>query len=341
MGKNKRLYFSIFLFALLVTSSCASKKVQGSLAVSPYDLPDADIGEKGADKALGEPLRQRAQAHYLQGNFLGTIQDIELYLALNPENEDDWIEHILYYCYMAVGRYEEAFKLAGVLVQKRPYEFLSYQQVGLAQLWMGQYPGAVENFQRALEFEGRQPQVFFFLGLSYSQLGDNKKKEEAFASAEKEYVEVLKANPADFNSNYELAKLYLFWEKSVSEVPRLLAAAKSALSTRQADEDILKEEKLYLEFHLPLLYGIYFYQGGRYAESIEQLTTAMAATPTGMRADLAEIEFYLASNFEKINQLQKAQTFFQRTVKDDPTGIYSAKAKGALRGLASQKSPRK
>ncbi len=341
MGKNNQIYSSLLLFTLLLTSSCASKKVQAPLAVSPDDLPAADVADKGVDKTLGEPLRQRAQAHYLQGNFLGTIQDIELYLALNPENEDDWIEHILYYCYMAVGRYEEAHKLAGLLVQKRPYEFLSYQQVGLAQLWIGQYQAAVGNFQRALEFEGRQPQVNFFLGLSYAQMGDNKKKEEAFGAAEKEYVEVLKANPADFNSNYELAKLYLFWEKSVSEVPRLLAAAKSALSTRQADEDILKEEKLYLEFQLPLLYGIYFYQGERYTESIEQLTTAMAATPTGMRADLAEIEFYLASNFEKINQIHRAQSFFQRTVKDDPTGIYSARAKGALRGLASQKPPTK
>ena len=51
-----------------------------------------------------------------------------------------------------------------------PYQAISYQQVGLAQLWLGQASPALESFERALDFDSHAPRVHFYVGLAYAQL---------------------------------------------------------------------------------------------------------------------------------------------------------------------------
>ncbi|MEZ4749840.1 MAG: hypothetical protein R3B54_04210, partial [Bdellovibrionota bacterium] len=260
------LRITIPLIVMFLAIGCASQKTN-----TTSNDATGGVAVDSKDSNYAQVIREQAYKRYLAGEFTRAINQFEAYLVLEPKGEDQWIKYLLYYCYMAVGEYERALKLAKDLVHEKPYDFLSYQQIGLAQLWLGQLDDAIKNFQRSLEFESHLPQALFYQGLAYGQARQFAKQEAAFKDAENEYSQVLKSNPSDFKSNYEMATLYLYWNKEVEKVPALISAAKGSLTSRLADEDVLREESVYLNFHIPLLEGIYLYRTEKYQKSLHLL----------------------------------------------------------------------
>lgn len=294
------------------------------------------LGSESKGRSYTELLREQANARYLAGDFQRAIEQLEAYLILDGRSEDGWSRNLLYYSYMAVGRYREALAIANQLVKERPYEGLSYQQVGLAQLWLGDAKRAVQNFQRTLEFESHAPQAAFYLGLAFEKLRNLAKRDEAFQQAEAECNEILAKNPKDFKASYELAALYLYWRRSLEKVPALLATAREALSLKATDEDVLQERQLYLAFYLPLQEGIYLYRSEKPREALRPLFNALVGVPHGIRADLAELYFFIGESYRALKEEPFARAFYKKAVDLDPAGIYAPEAESAMRSLAGK-----
>ncbi|MCB0404219.1 MAG: tetratricopeptide repeat protein [Bdellovibrionales bacterium] len=323
------LLFSI----LLVVCGCAAQK-SNSITADPISGVSVDSKENN----YAHVIREQGYKRYLAGEFTRAINHFEAYLVLDPKGEDQWIKYLLYYCYMAVGEYERALTLAKDLVHEKPYDFLSYQQIGLAQLWLGKLGDAIKNFQRSLEFESHLPQALFYQGLAYGQARQFDKQEAVFKDAENEYAQVLKSNPADFKSNYEMANLYLYWNKEVEKVPALISAAKGSLTSRLADEDVLREESVYLNFHIPLLEGIYLYRTEKYQKSLHLLLAALVNAPTGTVADLSELYYYMGANYLALEDPVRARSFLEKANRLDPRGMYAEVTRKMLRGISPKKS---
>lgn len=285
-----------------------------------------------------QKLMDRGFAYYWRGDFTRTIHQLESALLFEEQSEESWAKYILYYCYMATGQYYNALKLAEKLVKTRPHESLSYQQVGLAQLWLGKIQTAIQSFQRALEFETHSPLVYFYLGLAEEKKKKNKKRNQAFQKAEGEYKQILKTNPSDFDANYELASLYLYWNKNINETTRLVESAKQSI-LRNSEETLAPEKSVYLKYYLPRLEGILHHRQNKSKESQNILFNSLSNAPSGVRSDLAEIYLYIGKNYSKLGEMESASSFLEKAKTMDPKGPYVAEIKKQLRIIASQKNP--
>lgn len=284
-----------------------------------------------------QTLREEAYGEYLRGEFPRAISHLETALTLDVQGQEVWPRYILFYCYMAVGEYEHALSVAENIVKDHSFQSLPYQQVGLAQLWLGQVPNAIQNFQRALDFEAHSPRVHFYLGLAYAKLGQESSKEKAFADAKNEYEQILKANPKDFNANYELASLFLFWNKNIDKVPTLLTTTRESF-TPAAEEDVPQEKKVYLNFYIPLLEAILMYQKGSPKDAQKVLLDLVQNIPSGIKADLAEIYFYLGKTYQSLGDPQLAKSFLEKSASLDSKGAYALQTQHILRTITSQGS---
>lgn len=323
-------WLPIFLVAASLVG-CVSAKTSGPDTADALNRTDDTRG-----RSYTEALREQAHARYVAGDFQRAIEQLESYLILDSRAEDSWTRNLLYYSYMAVGRYRDALEIANQLVKERPYEGLSYQQVGLAQLWLGDAKHAVQNFQRTLEFESHSPQAAFYLGLAHERLRNNTKRDEAFRQAETECQEILRANPRDFKASYELASLYLYSQQNLDKVAPLLNSAREALASRATEEDVIAERHLYLAFYLPLQEGIYLYRSGEPREALRPLFNALVGVPHGIRADLAELYFFIGESYRALKEEGLSRSFYQKSLALDPTGIYAPTAQGAIRQLAGK-----
>jgi len=298
-------------------------------APPPHPLESADT--------RNQFLREQAMQQYTKGDFPRAIHYFEASLLLGAQPQDAWPKFMLFYCYMAVGDYRNALMTAENLVRDYPYQSLTYQQLGLAQFWLGNTDEAVQSFQRGLEFESHPPRTHFYLGLASQRLNDDANKEKSFQEAEIEYQEILKSNPRDFNANYELASLYLYWNKHVDKVPLLLNAIKESIA-QSGEEDTPQEKQLYFNYYLPLLEGIWLYRKGEGNGSLRVLFETLANLPSGLRADLAEIYHYIGKSYLLIGENENARVFLEKGITLDPRGPYSAESQAAVRSILSRES---
>jgi tetratricopeptide (TPR) repeat protein len=321
------------LVSLLLILSCSHTAPKTTNPVEPSSSVSLTKGEPPENRSLA--LRELAYGEYLRGDLPKAIHYLETSLLLDPQPQESWPRYILYYCYLSVGDYARALSIAESLAKDHPYQSLTYQQVGLAHLWMGQTTPALNDFQRALDFEAHAPRLHFYLGLAYAQLGQEDNREKAFQDARGEYEQILKSNPKDFIANYELASLYLFWNKSIEKVAPLIANAKESIVPSE-NEDLPQEKKLYSSFYLPLIEGILQSRQGDAKGSLKTLLDLIPQVPSGIRADLSEIYFYIGKDFQMLNDLKTAKGFFERSVGIDPKGAYAFEGLKNTRAIASK-----
>jgi hypothetical protein len=274
-------------------------------------------------------LRKEGIALYEKGSYLEAIPPLETSLWLEPGHND--IQFLLYYCYLSTGDYKQAKRVAEAIAKSFPFQSLSYQQIGLAELWSGNKSEAFRNLTRAKEFEFHQPKLHFYLGLA-SDTADSRDK--AFQTAEEEYEEVLKKNSKDFTANFELASLYLYWNKNLERIPSLLIAAKANLIDET--EEFPEERGVLLKFHFPLLEGILAYRKGDPNTSINKLLSALAEAPQGATADLAELYYYMAASQAALDNTGTAKMLYEKSLSLAGKGPFAAEAKKELRAISSE-----
>lgn len=331
---NPRHVFVLSLSLLVLACSHEPTAPQTATAVVPTTLY-----EDNGRKPTVETWLERAKEAYRAGNFARATRFLETAFVYDIQGPDGAATDLLFYLYLSQGDYPRALKLARALVKKYPFRALSYYQAGLAELWSGDAQVASEHFRRALEFQEHPARTHFFLGLAYERTGNEAARAKEFQTAEKEYRQILKANPRDFTANFELAHLYLYWNVAWQKSEELIAAARKSL--RNPDFENILNSYIYQDHHLKLLEGIYYTHKGEPQRAMAALWQTLSSAPDGAQADLAEIYYYLGMNYAALRADPQASNFLRKAAQTDPTGPYANRTEVALRRIASEKETRK
>ena len=320
------------LLLLVLLNACASSP---EVVKINQNQPQVKSNYAENEEGQNQQLIDQGFSLYWKGDYAGAARVLDTAFLANSANES-WAKYILYFCLMATGDYESATEVASTLVKARPHESMGYEQMGLAQLWSGKVGSAITNFKRALEFESHSPTVNFYIGVAYEKSAKPKRRDTYFSKAEEEYSQILKSNPLDFDSNYELASLYLYWDRQLTKVPDMLKAARESLLL-DTQENLAPEKSVYFGYYLPRLQGIFLTKTGKIDEGLKLLFQAINNAPSGIKAELAEIYLYMAKAYRKKGNTEKATGFLEKAKSIDPRGPYLAKIQREFRTLSSLK----
>jgi tetratricopeptide (TPR) repeat protein len=271
------------------------------------------------EEVLIQSLLSTAQKHFQQGHFTEAIPHLENAVGLSSDTSPRG-RFALFYSYLVIGEYGKARGLAEETVRLFPYHGAAYRQLGIAQLWLGETAAAIKSLRRSTEFRSVQPKTYFYLALAHARRSERKEQEQALASAEKLYQEILVKNPNEFSANYELASLYSFWNRSLEKIPDLVEHAKMGIDS--GDESV-EENELVTKFYLPILEGMGYLQKAEGEMAVAVFTQAIEASPPGAKADLAEVYYYLGKAQELLDNETGAKESFEKSLALDPTGPYS------------------
>ena len=316
----------LILFALIFASLCLAetaptptREVAGFLF----------FGKKGGDRVS---LVDEGMKRYAAGDCAGATTNLEAARVFETEKVTPWVQNVLYHAFLSCGQADKAQSVAEEIARNAPQESLSYLQLGVAELWNKKYKPSIENFKKALEFDGASPRTHFYKGMAHGYLGESAAKEKEFGEAEKKYERILSRNPKDFTAHYELASLYLYWNKETAKASRHVASARENLPTVAADE-LGDEKRLMGQFHMPLLEGILLYRAGENQEAADRLRDTLAKAPSGARAELAELFYYLGKSLQNLGESEKAKVALAKVTELDPAGPYAYDAqKGVKKG---------
>lgn len=281
--------------------------------------------EAQAPKPLEAGLKKlisKGYERYRHSDFAGAIQQWEPVWLTIGRSTDTWTPALLYYCYLATGNYKKALAIGETNLKANPHITLGYQQLGMAQLWLGDAGKAEDSLRRAADFNDRSADVFFYLGIALQRQGKKTEAEKEFERGEAEYRAILQANPSDFPANYGLAYSLLYREKNVDEAQTRIAAARESLKVNP-DVELTPDKNLYLQFYLPLLDGIYFTRKQSPKEALDPLLTALQNSPSGARGDLAEVYHFLGRNLKELGEVAPAKEFQAKAIELDPNGLFS------------------
>ncbi len=287
------------------------------------------FGKKNAEHTS---LAEQGLLRYATGDCTGALNTLEAAKIFEPDKVTLWAEHVLFHSLLTCGNYDRAQTVAEEIARSAPQESLSFLQLGIAELWNRKTKPAIENFKRALEFDSHSPRTHFYKGIAHGTLNEIALKENEFKEGEKEYQRILARNPKDFTANFELASLYLYWNKEVPTASKHVSVARDSLPT--PSDELSDERKLMAQFTMPLLEGILLYRMDEPVEAAEKLRETLAHAPSGARADVAELYFYLGKSLLASNEKEKARGALQKVNELDPNGPYGNDAK---RALASKK----
>lgn len=309
-----------FLFCIFVIVSCTHpQKTETPLSLSGIEMEDS-----APQDAQARSLREQGIAAFQKNDYPKAISQLEAAFLISPDANDAKSRYLLFYCYLSTGDYKKALTLAEQLAKLYPYQPIVYQQVGLAQLWSGQTTAAITSFRRAAEFDSHSPKLHFYLGMAYQMIKQEPAKLRSFQKAEKEYLQILEKNPNDFSANFELASLYLYWNEQIEKVPELLTLAKLSIGTNQSEADIDEERNIIERFYFPLSEAVLLFRKRNPKASISLLYQAFNNAPSGIRADLAEVYFYLGLNHELLKEAETATLFFEQSAALDPKGPFAS-----------------
>jgi tetratricopeptide (TPR) repeat protein len=173
-----------------------SEKRLGKLDEAKADL------EKGFPHLQQEKLRMQAgsdliDVYYTSGDLDKAAAVLKVLESLHPEDPDT-----LYIAYRLHS--EQAAHALATLVKVAPQSARTREILAQSMMNHSDFPGAVEEYRRALAADPNLPEIHFELGqalISYST------GEPTRSEAEKEFQAALAANPADANAEYELGEV--------------------------------------------------------------------------------------------------------------------------------------
>lgn len=85
--------------------------------------------------------------------------------------------------YMEKGKLEKAKQILKSTIEINPYEHSPYHNLGIIFFSEENYPEAIRHFLTVTRLNPGYPYSYYYLGLCYEKLNDNKKKEEYFQKA--------------------------------------------------------------------------------------------------------------------------------------------------------------
>lgn len=313
-----------WVFCGVFVLGCSSSPTIVERATNADANPEA-LEPKAAPKPLEVGLKRltsKGYERYRHSDFAGAIQQWEPVWLTTGRSTDTWTPSLLYYCYLATGQYAKALAMGEAELKRNPHGPLGYHQIGMAALWLGKYKDAEQALRQAAEFDDRPADVFFHLGLALQRQNKKGESEKLFDRGEEEYGVILKSNPSDFPANYGLAYSYLYRGKNTEQAIEKIKNARESLRINP-DVELTPDKNLYLGFYLPLLEGIAASRQGNARDAIEPLLTALQNSPSGARADLAEVYHFLGKSLKELGETAPSKAYLAKAVELDPFGPYA------------------
>lgn len=210
-------------------------------------------------------------------------------------------------------------------------ECLSCLNQGKDLFWQQKYSEAIDHLKQCLLYDPENPEIYYYIGQSYFQLGQlsaqnrniikaTRYYREAYQVSDKaieKYLKLISQNPEiDHTDNYlKLAYIYQIrslipnvneYEKAIDIYIKLLA------------------EKPYLTFvyyHL----GWIYYQLEDYENAIDSFLKYLNSK---VKSDF--VYYYLGLSYDKIGESQKARYYFQLILEEFPESALAKNAKKEL-----------
>jgi tetratricopeptide (TPR) repeat protein len=195
INKENILFTLVGLFAGLIIGFMFANSVNQRQAMSPAGampssavLPDGHpaTGTTGGsiaevqsaiEKARGEPENFEAQIKaaelfYQIQRFDGAVEFLERAAKLKPDDQDTAVN--LGNAYFDAGRYDDAEKTYGAVLEKKPEDVALRTEYALTFVFRPQpdYDRAIKEFNRALEKEANNIQALQNLTVAYTKKGD-------------------------------------------------------------------------------------------------------------------------------------------------------------------------
>ena len=120
--------------------------------------------------------------------------------------------------YLAVNKYAEAQADYAKAIEMKPEDERSYLGRGQAEIYLGQWDGAVADLSKAIELKPDDADAYGFRGYSYAKLND-------WAKALPDYDKFLAAKPNDQVALERRAEA----NRSQQKYPEAIAAARVAV----------------------------------------------------------------------------------------------------------------
>lgn len=182
------------------------------------------------------------------------------------------------------------------------------------------YTQAVLLLLQALQ-TGEQAEIYYYLGLSYYNLGMFSLATEAFESARLLYAEAV---PADLLFSLGLSAYY------AHEVERAQEYLNHVLNHPQATPELkrLAEEQLLMTLRdqsSAYQQALETYQSGQYAEALAAFKEVLVLLP-----DSAEIYYYMGIAAYQIADYEQARQYLERTLALNPASEYADSAQQTL-----------
>ena len=270
-----------------------------------------------------------AYDHYKEGNFIQAVQLLENAKLLNATLN---YHHLLLLgqCLLKIGRYSAAHIIGQEIIEQYPHTASGYEVLAFSALAQGEFEKAENNYVEALDLNDHDPLSYFYLGMIYDAQEKISERDKNFTEAEAELLSILRNNPSDFGSRFELSYLYVYWNRNLNEAQDYMKKLKNAVALM----DMPEEKQKWNDFYLLALEGMLLTQRQQYKDAISKMTLALASVPAGVQMDLAEVYLYLGKSFEGLHEDKRAEEFYNKALQTDPLTPY-------LRRVASLKSLKK
>ena len=219
-------------------------------------------------------------------------------------------------------------------VQSQPEEDniqISCLEQGKEFFFQQEYDEAIEQLENCLEEDADNPEIYYFIGQSYFQQGQDaaqnrspikayryyRRAYEVSDTAIEKYQQQIEENPGEEHTNQYLQLAYIYQIRSL--IP--------GVNEYQEALDIY-QELLEVNPHIVSAYyhmGWIYYQQEDYRNAIEVYSKYLDA---GRRSDF--VYYHLGLSYDKIDERQKAEYYFQLILEEFPDTEMADRAKKEL-----------
>lgn len=221
--------------------------------------------------------------------------------------------------YIVTGDYQRSISLLQELISGDSNNSAFYSKLGLALLLDGKHLEAADSFEHALELDENESMAMLYLGLTYKQMGIDSKMEDMFHRTREQLDQILLINEDDLDALIQKATLNIYWGINQIETKELLLKANALVEKRWNELQV----NLMAKFYIPLLEGLFYYQIGKYHESLIKLTLSLQSAPQGIHYDLVRIYYYIGKNYIQLSNKEQAKKFYIRALEIEPSFFYA------------------
>jgi tetratricopeptide (TPR) repeat protein len=199
---NRYLSAFVLLSLIVFSNSCdkLSSKNKDLASDTTLSLITREWSKKINEFPENDEYRQaRALSLVKDARYQYAIEDIDKAIALKPAKTEYYLDKgdILF----AWGKTKEALETFKSTLEKFPKNEDVLFKTAQFQLFVKEYPAAIQHFKQLLTINNARPDGYFFLGTVYKEMNDTN-------TALTQYLNAIVADPEYYNAYIQLGMIY-------------------------------------------------------------------------------------------------------------------------------------